>query len=1074
MSNKLLRLAIACLFVSASLAEAQTTTAVIAGALTDETGAVLPKGQVTVMNVDTGISRTVTTDERGRFVVPQLPPGPYQLTATVAGFETSVRTGITLSIGQEFSLTLLLKVGSVTEKVSVTAEAPLVNTTGSAVSGVVEQKRIEELPLNGRDFTQLALVQPGVFLARKTDNAGTKGYGTRISMAGSRVDQTAWFLDGTNIKGAALFGVPGSAAGLVLGVDAVREFQVLTSNPSAEFGGSSGGVVNMVTKSGTNEFHGSLYEFLRNVALDARNFFDRDPSNPLRRSSPPAFKRNQFGSSLGGRIKKDRTFFFGNYEGLRARLGETLSANVPDQNAHQGILPGVPQRINIAPEIQPWIALYPLPNGPALGTNSGLAQLISPVSVITNENYFVTRVDHRISDNQNLFVRFTFDNGTQVNPDNVPITNETVFTRTRYTTVQYQKVITPQFLAATRVAYNRSINKTQELHNIDFPAGTFITSKELPSSVSFTGGTAIGPSNDPIRNVHNLYQFSEDMVYTRGSHSMKFGFDLQKLGMNYDGGARANGSFSWASLQDFLVDNTMQALTVGVPGSSALRTLRQKYFGVYVQDDWKVKRRLIVNLGVRYDPFTVPTEKWGRLVAIRDWRTATQYQTDIPLFRNFSKKNFSPRMGFAWDVNGDGKTSVRGGFGLFFEPVTGPHYRTQSFRNPPFFGQLQVPQGNLSTVVSDIARVGPSLLTTQLTPNSFMQLPDWNLKSPYEVKFNLNVERELPGGLFAGIGYVGGRGIHLWRLDSCNTIPPIVVNGRAFVTASTRRPNPNMGRCAINYSDAQSFYNGLHVEIKKRFSHGFQFQTSYSWSKTMDDSTSGFVSTDYQEGGSSQPYNTKADRGLSALHVGQNLSVNGIYAVPSPHGSGIVNGVFGNWQLSTIFSAASGIPFSAQEAGTGNAPDLNRSNGVQRPDLILGRNNSNITSGTTAGCTGPGGVVSIPAGQKLGTPDLYFDPCAFQLAPPGFYGNSGRNIMIGPGLFNLDFSLQKSIPLRIREASRLEFRADFFNIFNHANFGSPSRSVLNVANRRYVAGSGLITTTTTTSRQLQFSLRIVF
>jgi hypothetical protein len=301
------------------------------------------------------------------------------------------------------------------------------------------------------------------------------------------------------------------------------------------------------------------------------------------------------------------------------------------------------------------------------------------------------------------------------------------------------------------------------------------------------------------------------MVYTRSSHSMKIGFDFQKLGMNYDGGNRAYGSFGWASLQDFLLDRTMQSITVGIPGSSATRTLRQRYFGAYWQDDWRVRSNLTLNLGIRYDPYTVPTEKWGRLATIRDWRTATRYETDIPFFQNFSKKNFSPRAGFAWDVQGNGRTSLRGGLGLFFEPITGPHYRTQSFRNQPFFAQLLTPQGGLSTVVADVARVGPTLQTTQLTENSFIQLPEYYLKSPYEIKFNLSAERELASGLFLGLGYVGGRAIHLWRLDSCNTIEPIRVDGRAFIVSGSPRPNPSAGRCAMNYSDAQSFYNGLHV-----------------------------------------------------------------------------------------------------------------------------------------------------------------------------------------------------------------------------------------------------------------------
>ena len=377
------------------------TTATVSGVVTDESGGVLPAVQLAITNAGTGIQRTFTTDTSGRFVVFQLPPGSYKLAATLAGFETLVRDEITLTVGQIATLNLSMKVGSVTEQVTVTADAPLVNTGTSAVSGVVEEKRIEQLPLNGRDFSQLPLVQPGVSAVRNGDVVVSKGYGTRISMGGSRPDQTAWLLDGTNIRSVSNFGTPGSAAGLMLGVDAVREFQVLTSDYGAELGGTSGGVVNMVSKAGTNDFHGTVYEYLRNSDLDARNFFDR---------VRPAFKRNQFGASLGGRIKKDKMFFFGNYEGLRQRQGITAVSTVPDADVHQA---------SVAPAIRPYLDLWPLPNGPRLG--GGIGTLYAPANSPINENYFLARVDHHIGDRQSIFARVTFDQGDLTSPDAVPI-----------------------------------------------------------------------------------------------------------------------------------------------------------------------------------------------------------------------------------------------------------------------------------------------------------------------------------------------------------------------------------------------------------------------------------------------------------------------------------------------------------------------------------------------------------------------------------------------------------------------------------------------------------------------------
>ena len=1049
---------------------AQMTTATLSGVVTDETGAVLPGVAVNVTNTATGSRRTVSSDAAGRFTAPQLVPGPYEATATMTGFETLRHTGITLAVGQQANLTLAMKVGAVTEQVTVTGEAPLVNTSSSAVAGLVEEKRIEELPLNGRDFSQLPLIQPGVSAVRNGDVTVSKGYGARIVMGGSRPDQTAWLLDGTNIKSTSNFGTPGSAAGVMLGVDAVREFQVLTSNYSAEFGGTSGGVINMVSKSGTNQLHGSLYEYLRNSALDARDFFD------LRK---PAFKRNQFGGSLGGPIKKDKSFFFGNYEGLRQRKGVTATALVPDANLHRGILPNG-QQVTIAPAIRPYLDLMPLPTGTSSG---GLGTLSAPANNPVGENYFVVRVDNRLTDKQSLFARFSFDQGHLTQPDAVPVTNTLVDVRTRYTTVQHDYVLSPQLLTTTRIFGNRQLLLSEVFPLVNYPASLNLFLPGTLPAINLPGATSFGPSSLNISGrVQNLYGFQESAQYIHGGHSMKFGAEITHVGSNKHGEAAGiNGTVTWATLQNFLEDARFLSFSAAAPGSDTYRTFVQRIYGAYFHDDWKLRPNFTLNLGLRYEPFTTPSEKHGRISMLKDWVHDTAFDTNIGLFKNPSKKNLSPRVGFAWDPKGNGKTAIRAGFGLFFVDLLGAYFETAGQKNPPFFASTASVLGNLGSAASDIARIGPALLSPNLTPNTLPELINWNLNPSYEVKANLTIERQLPGNMSVSAGYLGDRGIHLWRLVDINSAPAILVNGRPLVVNGTPRVNPRAGAGSIRYSDAQSFYNALQLQVMKRLSRGFQFQSSYTWSKNVDDSSTGVAFTDFipgGNGGTSQPYNPKADRGLSNLHQGQSLVINGIYSIPSPAKSGFASVVAGGWQISSIFTANSGVPFSVYVSGR-SAPDNGRTTAIQHPGLVSGRSGGSIVSGTSAGCQGvtPGPV---------GTPNRYFDSCAFVLPPPapsnfpagsGYYGNAGRNILFGPRMMNFDFSLIKGTRLPISETSRLDFQAGFFNLFNRANFAvprAPQAQVLNPTTGGYIAGAGRITNTVTTSRQLQFGLKLTF
>ncbi|MSO20036.1 MAG: TonB-dependent receptor [Acidobacteria bacterium] len=1051
----------------------QSTTGTISGTVSDESGAVLPGAQVAASNTATGAHRTVSTDAVGRYVITQLPPGSYDISSSMTGFGTLVRQGVTLALSQQVTLHLAMRVGAVSEQVTVTGEAPLVNTSSGTVSGVVDETRIQQLPLNGRDFSQLPLVQTGVTDVLTGDNAMSKGTGARISMGGSRVDQTAWLLDGTNIHSPSFFGTPGGAAGVMLGVDAVREFQVLTSNYSAEVGGSSGGVINMVTKSGTNTIHGTLFHSIRNSAVNARAMNDIPDK--------AALKWNQYGGAIGGPIRQDRTFFFANYESIIRRSGATQSPLVPDDALRLGLVPdtnapGGRRQVNVAASVRPYLDIWPRAN-----SGAGVHFFSSPNPI--NEHYVVGRLDHAFNDKQSLFLRFTLDNGDITSPDPLPITNTETEMNTRYATLGHDYIISPTFLLSTRLAANRTLLGSDEIALVDYPVSL---NKLLPGylfSVGYTGVTSIGiNTQNVIRHAQTLFTLDERAQYIRGAHAMKFGVQIDRVESSRRGGsAGLNGSMGWSSAELFLTDARPLTFSAAAPGLDNARTYLQYLYGVFLQDDWKIRPHFTLNLGVRYDPSTGPDERHGRESTVNDWTTATAFQTDIGLFNNPSKRNISPRVGFAWDPKGDGMTAVRGGFGLFFMQLLSAHYVVQGAKNQPYFATTSAILGNLASVEADLAANRAALLSPNFGGEiTFLEITQWDLNPSYEMKFNLSVERQFSNSLSVTLGYLGGRGIHLWRNTDVNNSPYVLdASGRPLVVAGTPRVNPRAGVGQTRYSDAQSFYNGLQVEVKKRMSSGFQLQTSYTWSKSVDDSTTGVANTDYNEGSASQAYLTKADRGLSALHVGQNIAVNGIWAIPSSADSGLVSHILGGWQLSGIFRAKSGTPFSVKVTSR-NAPDQSRGANLQRPELAPGRNQENITAGTTAGCgTGAG---AIAAGQALGTPTRYYDPCAF-VRPPvpvgfavgsGYFGNLGRNTLTGPGLVNFDFSLSKSVPLGLSEGSEIKLQADAFNIFNRNNLGLPATGALNPLTGAYIAEAGRINTQVTRPRQMQFGLKLIF
>jgi hypothetical protein len=1073
---------------------ARAQNATLTGTVSDESGAMMPGVEITVSNTETGIKRTTTSDAQGRWNVPSLNPGTYEVSTTLTGFDTMVRQGITLTVGQVVNLPLTMKVGSVQEQVTVTGDAPLVDVSTSNVSGVVEERRIQELPLNGRDFSQLALVQPGAVSVRGSDQGASKGFGTRVALAGSRADQTGWQLDGTNINSVGNFGTPGSASGVMMGVDAVREFRVLSGGYSAEFGGYSGGMVQMITKSGTNDIHGTAYGYHRNDNVDAASW-----ENNRGGRKKAEFRRNQFGASGGGPIIKDKAFVFGNYEGLRqANIGVADAFLVPGPDLRRGILPDG-TTVAIAPTIQPVLNLYPLPNGGSRG--NGLFEYFGDATRITNENFFVTRGDYNLNSNMNLFGRFQFDNGNDRIPQHLDISDTIIKTKQRYTTLQFENILSPTLLSSTRAAYNRTtIVPTVEL-KVEYPQSLYMFNADYPASFGFTGAEGLSlNSNDTTYRVQNLYEINQGFTLSKSAHTMKFGFGWSHVGFNTSGpAAGAFGDFAYPDARSFLTDTNLSQFQVEVPGSSTTRSTRQKIYSMYFQDDWRVKSNLTLNLGLRFEPWTAPDEKWGRVSTIRNWMEATRYDTPETgtdtFFESPGMSTWSPRVGFAWDVQGNGKTAVRGGFGVFHQLILGNYLNTITRKNPPYAATIVVSGApataiNIANAQAYTASVGPSLLSPFLQPfpvvDALAEFIEYDAHSSYDMKFNLSVEHQLMNNLALSAQYVGSRGNHLFRLADGNAAIPTIVNGRPFVASGTPRPNTYLDQATVRNTDGKAFYNALLVELKKRFNRGFQFNAAYTFSRNVDDATTGLALTDYNEGANSQPYDTKSDRGLSSLHLKHNFVLNGLWQIPSFTDSGVANAVLGGWRLSSILTASSGAPFTVQIGGR-NAPDQSRSAGRQRPELDSSRTSESITSGVSTGCSfGTGLGQTIAAGTKLGTPDLYYDPCAFSLPPAGFYGSLGRNTLIGPKYFVMDFSLQKAVPVGLGEGRALTFNADFFNLLNHPNFGRPANAVLNAGanpstlptaalrTNTLIGGAGQINNTVSTARQMQFGLKLIF
>jgi Carboxypeptidase regulatory-like domain len=1049
----------AILIVLAPYANAQMVGGTISGDVVDPAGSAVAQAEVVVRNDETGSERKFVTTESGTFSAPSVAVGVYTVSVSRDGFAPLNRTGIGLTVGQSVQLHLVLTVGNVQQTVSVVDTPAIVDTSTLQVQGLVDERQVKELPLNGRSFDQLIQLNPASvsYTTQRSGGVGTSNssVGNMYSVSGRRPQDNLFLLNGIEYTGASLINVtPGGTSGQLLGVDAVREFNVVSDTYGANYGKRTGAQVSIITASGGNKLHGSVYEFLRNSALDARNYFDQ--------AKIPEFQRNDFGAAVGGPLRHDKLFGFGNYEGYRQNLGLSAVAFVPDNTS----------RAAASSIVRPLLALWPVANGPELlnpnGSPSGIAEAFSNPPQHVREDFGTTRIDANLTPNDLLFGVYTVDDSDASTPSQNPYS--TIYERLREQVVsaQEQHVFSPNLLNTIRIGYSRGAYYFTGQAPDSVPgwiAGKPVGAIVISGSTASNGASQVtlAGANTGSNNlaVRNLFTVDEHVFWTRGRHQVEAGVWLQRLQSNDNLAQNQYGQASFSTLSAFL-KGTVATFTV-VPAPTELGW--RSFFGAgFIEDAWKVTPRLELRGGFRSESSNGWNEANGRASNYGFTNGVINTNPTIgssALSDNRAKFMPEPRIGVAYDLFGNGKTAIRANFGVHRALLDALDYRLD--QTAPFNTTLSFS----NTTVDKLASLagGTSTGSGQISPSNVQ--PD--ITTPTVLAWTFKIEQQIAPATSLTIGYVGSHGYHQILSEDQNTpatvscpapgCPAALAPGTVFYP-STTKANPNVANTTSWVSQGISNYNGLEADVRRQLSHGLQIRGVYTFASNLDDGSAWNTSVSANTPAFVMyPGNPRLDYGPAATNIRHAAAINGTWELPFSHAflaNPAARQLVDGWSLSGITTLQSGFPLSPQLGynPTGNGDTRN----PVRPNRA-------------AGFSGP---------LYAKTVKQWFNPAAFTAPYPGTFGNLGRDTLTGPGLSELDFALAKSTT--IHERLRAQFRAEFFNVLNHSNFTTPNPVVYSTGptpktptvEPALSPTAGVISATATTSRQIQFGLKLLF